>query len=214
MSNTQGQNVETNSAEQASRNAAEAPAYITSEQITAIVEEAVSRRLESALEQVLAEKLTGLLEGNSIALRDQIDTPEAATQTDDANATNSAANTTASNDQTQPQPPAPTCAVGPGGNSTANSIMCCHCHLPVPLNSSDERWYAVWRARRIGWVKGADIISPLTLGVRGAGFKFCASEEAARAAFHTKQVMKATAVLADNEDVSFTLPIESGCLFP
>ncbi|KAL0575108.1 hypothetical protein V5O48_006858 [Marasmius crinis-equi] len=184
------------------------------EQIARMVEDVMARRLDTVLDQAVADKVPGFLNRLLSAMRDRLETNTGAQPA--SNVTNT---TPADNNQTVAAPVANNAQANPpaatGCNATiVNALTCTHCGMPVPLCSGDERWYAVWRARRIGWVKGADIVTDLTLGVRGAGFKFCANEAAARAIYLEKQAMHASAVLPDNTDVSFDLASERGVLFP
>ncbi|KAJ8088027.1 hypothetical protein AAF712_015823 [Marasmius tenuissimus] len=111
--------------------------------------------------------------------------------------------------------PAPSQQIGTVASSNhVNSLVCPHCRGEVPLAEAERRWYAVWRGRRIGWVRGSDNLTDITRGVSGAGFKFCANLEAAKAIFLEKQAAKRTSIVTDGVDVSFTLAAEDGVLFP
>ncbi|KAJ8090816.1 hypothetical protein PM082_024729 [Marasmius tenuissimus] len=95
-----------------------------------------------------------------------------------------------------------------------NALVCPHCPGEVPLADAERRWYAVWRGRRIGWVRGSDNLNDITRGVSGAGFKFCASMEVAKAVFLEKQASKRTSVVNDGVDASLMIAAEDGVLFP
>ncbi|KAL0568414.1 hypothetical protein V5O48_013568 [Marasmius crinis-equi] len=177
------------------------------------------------MEAALDEKLPALFEGVFITMRDECPcgSQGAAAQANTTDTTNATADTQANTAQAGQQIQAPPAAGGNvpaqagatcAGNTSVNAIVCQNCGLATPLPNGDDCWYCVWRGRRVGWCKGANTVTQVTTGVKGAGYKFCASEEASRAMFATKQVMKAVAVLTDSTDVSFNLPYERGILFP
>ncbi|KAL0576147.1 hypothetical protein V5O48_005838 [Marasmius crinis-equi] len=191
-------------------------ATLVLEQISASIEDILKKiqEMDSVLDQALAEKIPGLVEAVVNAVGSQLESRhgDALSANNQVSADAQAggpntANTTTAQGVCQAQ----NVVVAAG---SANAIVCQNCGHVVPLAAGDERWYCVWRARRIGWVKSSDTVIDLTRGVKGAAYKFCASEDAARAVFLNKQEQKVTAVLSDHEDVSFTLPVERGCLFP
>ncbi|KAL0565933.1 hypothetical protein V5O48_016084 [Marasmius crinis-equi] len=97
---------------------------------------------------------------------------------------------------------------------TYDQLICDYCGKAVDLPPPEERWYSIARGRRIGWVRGLQRASKLTLGVSGCAFRYHSTEEAARENFVCQQHKKETAVVADGKNVSFCVGPNNGILFP
>ncbi|KAK1233917.1 hypothetical protein PQX77_002901 [Marasmius sp. AFHP31] len=103
---------------------------------------------------------------------------------------------------------------GAGGAAPADALLCPHCHQPVILSGSDDRWYAIWVGRRVGWIRGWDRMDCLTQGVSGQAMRYCISEEAARSLFIEKQSTGFARQVPDSVNVDFVVPPGEGQLYP
>ncbi|KAL0069539.1 hypothetical protein AAF712_003197 [Marasmius tenuissimus] len=92
-------------------------------------------------------------------------------------------------------------------------LVCPNCNHLVPLaQPADDRWYAVWVGRLVGWVRGSDRANQLTRGVSGQAMQYCHTEAEARSLFLQKQGTGLVRNLPDDYAVNFTMGPADGYL--
>ncbi|KAL0566196.1 hypothetical protein V5O48_015817 [Marasmius crinis-equi] len=98
------------------------------------------------------------------------------------------------------------------GAAPADVLVCPKCGHSLKLPPPEERWYAIWRGRRVGWCKGWKLMDELTRSVKGQQMSYQLSADDARAVFAEKLENNEVEVVHDRL-VSFDR-VADGELFP